>query len=116
MPPYLMPGLTPESATDICMEQCRAMCCRGPLILTLTQAEVLTFKQNSVALGVPLKLSKSPDNGGWVKFADHAGECCPMLDQSTFACRIYADRPQRCRDFPEKLTPGCAISGGTVGG
>ena len=70
MPPYLMPGLTPETASDICMDQCRAMCCRGPLILTLTQAEALIFERNSVALGVALKLSKSPDNGGWVKFAD----------------------------------------------
>ncbi|MDA0734405.1 MAG: YkgJ family cysteine cluster protein [Chloroflexi bacterium] len=111
-PPYLMSGLTPESASDICMNQCRAMCCRGPLILTLTEAELRAFEQNALALGVALKVGKSPDAGGWVKFADHVGECCPMLDQSTFACRVYAARPQRCRDFPEKLTPGCAISGG----
>ena len=25
-------NLTPEEASGICMDQCRAMCCRGPLI------------------------------------------------------------------------------------
>lgn len=112
MPPFRMPGLSPASSSDICMNQCRAMCCRGPLILTLTGSELLSFERDASVLGVVLKVSKSPDGGGWVKFADHAGECCPMLDQATFACRVYATRPQRCRDFPEKLTPGCAISGG----
>ena len=33
-----------------------------------------------------------------------------MLDPDTWACRIYADRPGRCRDFPERLTPGCPLS------
>lgn len=112
MSSYRMPGLTPESASDICMNRCRAMCCRGPLILTLTEAELMVFEQNASVIGVVLRVGKSPDGDGWVKFSEHAGECCPMLDRATFACRIYADRPQRCRDFPEKLTPGCAISGG----
>jgi Fe-S-cluster containining protein len=107
-----MPGLTPESASDICMNQCRAMCCRGPLVLALSEKERLAFEQNALEMGVPVKVSTSPDGGGWVKFSEHGGECCPMLDRTSFACRIYADRPQRCRDFPEKLTLGCAISGG----
>ena len=112
MPPHLIPGLTPEAASDICMNQCRAMCCRGALVLSLGAAEVADFERQAAALGVAAVVAQSVDGVGWVKFADHPGECCPMLDQATFACRIYENRPQRCRDFPEKLTPGCAISGG----
>jgi Fe-S-cluster containining protein len=104
--------MSAESASDICMNQCRAMCCRGPLILTLTRTERLAFQRYASVLGVALRVSGSPDGGGWVKFSEQGAECCPMLDRATFACRIYADRPQRCRDFPERPTPGCAISGG----
>ena len=108
---YLAPGLTPEQASVICMEQCRAMCCRGPLILTLDSGEVEEFSRRAADLGVDPKLTVN-DGGGWVRFSDHPGECCPMLDRETWACRIYDHRPRRCREFPERLTPGCAISGG----
>jgi Fe-S-cluster containining protein len=115
MPPHLRVGLSPEVASNICMHQCRAMCCRGPLILRLSGQEVLAFKRQAAALGLALQISPVPAGGGWVRFSDHAGECCPMLDESTSACRIYQDRPQRCRDFPERPTPGCAISGTAQG-
>ena len=112
MAQYLMPDLTPEAASHICMTQCKAMCCRGPLVLQLTGKEVPAFKGHASSLGVDLVVGTAPDGGGWVRFSDHAGERCPMLDESTFACRIYEDRPQRCREFPQRITPGCAISGG----
>lgn len=111
MPPHLISGLTSEAASHICMHQCRAMCCRGPLILRLTWQEALAFKGHAAALGVALKMSQAPDGGSWVRFSEHVGKCCPMLDQAISACRIYQERPQRCRDFPERATPGCAISG-----
>lgn len=111
MPPHLIAGLTPEAASHICMHQCRAMCCRGPLILRLTSQEVRAFKGHAAALGVALQITQAPDGAGRVRFSDHAGERCPMLDDTTSACRIYKDRPQRCRDFPERPTLGCAISG-----
>ena len=111
MPARLIAGLTPEAASHICMHQCRAMCCRGPLILQLTEEEVPAFEAQAARLDVHLQVVPAGDGRGWVRFSDHPGEHCPMLDPSTFACRIYEDRPQRCRDFPEKPTPGCAISG-----
>jgi Fe-S-cluster containining protein len=111
MPAEIMPGLTPEEASRICMEQCRAMCCRGPLILELTRDEADLFRGHAARFGVDAQVTARPDGGGWVRFSDHAGERCPMLDPGTNACRIYQDRPQRCRDFPERPTPGCAISG-----
>lgn len=109
---YMVPGLTAEAASHICMSQCKAMCCRGPLVLRLKRAEVPIFESRAAALGVYLMIQGTPDGGGWVRFADHPGNLCPMLDEATSACRIYDDRPERCREFPEKMTPGCAISGG----
>lgn len=111
MPPYLIEGLTAEAASHICMATCKAMCCRGPLILTLSEEEAVAFEQWSPALGVPMVISHGA-SGAWLRFSDHPGERCPMLEDGTFMCRIYEKRPQRCRDFPSNLTPGCAISGG----
>ena len=110
--PHLREGLIPEAASRICMDECRAMCCRGPLILRLERDEVQGFEKRARDLDVDLVFGRAADGGGMVRFADHAGESCPMLDQATFACRIYEQRPRRCREFPERLTPGCAISGG----
>jgi Fe-S-cluster containining protein len=107
---HLKAGLTPETASHICMNQCKAMCCRGPLILRLTWNEALAFIGHGAALGIPVHIIRVPDGTGWVRFTDHEGERCPMLDDRTSVCRIYQDRPQRCRDFPERATPGCAIS------
>ena len=112
-----MTGLTPEAATNICMNQCRAMCCQGPLILRLIEDEPALFEEKAAAMGLMVKVDAAPSGGGWVKFAEHPGQRCPMLNDATSACRIYNDRPQRCRIFPERPTPGCAISGpkGLVG-
>ena len=110
--PHIIAGLTPEAASAICMNQCKAMCCRGSLILILSAAEVPLFEEQATSLGAAATVTRTPAGEGWVRFSDHAGEHCPMLDDSTSRCRIYEDRPQRCRDFPETLTPGCAISGG----
>ena len=106
-----MVDLTPEATTDICMNQCLAMCCRGPLILRLSGDESSRLEEQAMALGLTVKVDTAPSGGGWVKFAEHMGERCPMLEDTTSACRIYQDRPQRCRIFPERPTPGCTISG-----
>jgi Fe-S-cluster containining protein len=94
------------------MNICRAMCCQGPLLLELAEDELPSFVEQATMLGVKLEVSKGLQGGGWVKFSDHEGERCPMLDPHTFACLIYENRPRRCREFPEKWTPGCPISGG----
>ena len=109
---YLLPGLDPEEASRICMESCRAMCCRGPLLLELDSAEVPAFRRKALELGRDVRIQEEEGAGGWLKFADHEGERCPMLDPDTWACMIYEARPRRCREFPERWTPGCAISGG----
>jgi Fe-S-cluster containining protein len=109
---HLTAGLTPEIASRICMHQCKAMCCRGPLYLDLTPQEVVAFKAHAVAFGVALHVNEAADGGGSVGFLEHVGERCPMLDDANSACRIYKDRPERCREFPDRVRPGCAISGG----
>ena len=95
-----MLNLTPEEASGICMDQCRAMCCRGPLILRLEADEVAVFHREAVHLGTTADISPAADGGGNLLFLDHPGECCPMLDQATFACPIYEQRPRVCREFP----------------
>ena len=112
MASYLRAGLSPAAASQICMNQCHAMCCRGPWILSLSRAEVQVFRAKAEEMGVEALVRPAADGGGWVRFSEHQGERCPMLDPDTFACRIYDSRPQRCRSFPEQKTPGCAISGG----
>ncbi len=107
----LAPHLTVEAASRICLHECRAQCCRGPLYLRLTASEVRDFRERAAALGVELKLTEAADGTGSVAFLEHAGARCPMLDARTSACRIYADRPARCREFPDGPRPGCAISG-----
>ncbi len=109
---FLVDGLTTEEASRICMEQCRAMCCRGPLILELSAEEAEDFRSRAAALGAEVNFLPLSRGRAGVRFSDYPGEFCPMLDRDTFACRIYEDRPERCRQFPERLTPGCAISGG----
>lgn len=108
---HLTSGLSLEEANRICMQQCRAMCCRGPQYLRLTSDEAAALERHAARLGVELHLVEDPD-GAAVRFLDHPGEHCPMLDGASSACRIYPDRPLRCREFPDKPRPGCAISGG----
>jgi len=109
---HLISGLTPAEASRICIHQCRAMCCRGPQCLQLTPEETVAFKNHAARLGVPLYVSESSDGSAVVPFPEYAGERCPMLDGATYKCRIYDDRPSRCRQFPDQQRPGCAISGG----
>jgi Fe-S-cluster containining protein len=103
--------LDPATATHVCMHECRAHCCQGPLYLQLAAAEVAGFRANAAALGVPLDVVEAPDGSGTVSFLEYPGERCPMLDKASSACRIYASRPQRCRDFPDRPRPDCPISG-----
>lgn len=112
MSPHLVAGLSAEAASRICKEQCGGMCCRGSLVLQLTSNEVSAFNEHAAILGVALLMTPTSDGGMWVRFSEHPGEHCPMLDASSSICRIYKDRPQRCRDFPPSFTLGCAISGG----
>ena len=60
MTPYLVPGLTPEAASRICMEQCRAGCCQGPLVLALTEDEVQPFTEQASTLGVTALVRRRP--------------------------------------------------------
>ena len=107
---YLKPGLTLREANTICMYQCRGQCSRGPLILRLEKNEVEAFKEMGAYLGIEPHISISHYGAAWVKFSEHVGEHCPMLDPDTSQCLIYNNRPNRCRAFPEKPTHGCPIS------
>ena len=112
MDPHTAPGMSPVAASKVCMDECGGMCCRGPLILTLLPSEVLSFEEHAARIRVKAKLYRESDGSGSLRFLDHPGDHCPMLDDATSACQIYDDRPKRCREFPDKAIPWCAISGG----
>jgi Fe-S-cluster containining protein len=95
------------------MHECGARCCQGPQYLRLRPDEVTPFARHAARLGVQLRLGRGADGGAIVRYLEHEGDRCPMLDPSTLACRIYAARPTRCREFPDGPRPGCAISTAT---
>ena len=47
--------LSAAAASRICMDQCKAMCCRGPLILRLNEDEVPGFLDQAHRIGVEVK-------------------------------------------------------------
>jgi Fe-S-cluster containining protein len=106
---YRKPSLTVLEAQRLCRDVCRALCCQGPQVLVLAADEVTPMRAHAARLGVPLALHWHPDGRASLRFAEHAGERCPMLDEG-HACRIYDARPARCRAFPEGPRPGCMIS------
>ena len=109
---FLAYGLTYAKASDICLNRCKAMCCRGELVLELKPEEISQFMAMASNIGVRANIVEQDSGVGWIFFADHPNQHCPMLDDQTSQCRIYENRPQRCRDFPERKVPGCEISGG----
>ncbi len=108
---YLKPGLTVEAASSICIERCGAQCCQGPLILKLSGEEKLIFQHKADHTRIPLKMTLL-DKSWLVKFQDHQGARCPMLDSESKKCLIYEDRPRQCRTFPSHPIEGCEISSG----
>lgn len=104
--------IDPGEVTNICINQCKAMCCRGPFILSLANYEFKEFERYSKELDRDLKPIYKDDGTVGIRFLDHIGGNCPMLNSDTSTCGIYQNRPKVCRDFPTKYTPGCLISGG----
>ncbi|HET6344515.1 MAG TPA: YkgJ family cysteine cluster protein [Myxococcota bacterium] len=98
------------STAELCMGTCRAGCCQGPAYLPLAAAEVRDFAARALRIGSTVRLRLAADGTAQVRFPEHPGDRCPMLDPATFACRIYETRPARCRAFPEAPRPGCPLS------
>ncbi|HUL77479.1 MAG TPA: YkgJ family cysteine cluster protein [Vicinamibacteria bacterium] len=96
-------------ARHLCQEICRAGCCRGPLVLRLGAGEVPRFRALAAELGVAVRVREGGRDAE-VRFLEHPGSRCPMLDGATSACRIYESRPFRCRAFPERPRPDCVLS------
>lgn len=106
---YRKPGLTVLEAQRLCRDVCGALCCQGPQVLVLSADEAIAMRAHASRLEVPLVLRARDDGGASLRFPDHDGDRCPMLDDDE-ACRIYDARPARCRAFPEGPRPGCVIS------
>ena len=97
--------MEPGAAHDIC-RRCGAACCQGPLVVELAPDEVRRLLDHAPTA----RIRGRPDGGGRLRVTEHPGDRCPWLDPATSSCRAYADRPARCRAFPERQTDGCALS------
>ena len=88
----------------LCVEQCRAACCRAPGSLVLSEREA-----QRLAMRVPgaLTLYHEGGNRHRLNFSDHGGQCPALNDDST--CRVYADRPVACHHYPSMPDPRCAV-------
>ena len=51
----LVRTIDPGEVSNICISQCKAMCCRGPLILSLTNDEFVEFERYSGKLDLDIK-------------------------------------------------------------
>lgn len=95
--------------TDLCANQCRALCCRDN-VLWLTDAEIAELwpeeqtAQTWRFTGSNGEWTAEAVTGGFVKMAP-----CRYLDLETSLCRVYDRRPKACRVFPTGPTPGCLI-------
>jgi Fe-S-cluster containining protein len=112
MSKHIKVELSTKDASDICMNKCKALCCRDPYILTLLTGEIDSFRTEANNLGISLDIEMSANGEGWVRFSEYEEQSCPMLDSANSICKIYDNRPMRCRDFPDSIIPGCEISGG----
>lgn len=93
----------------ICADECGAQCCRAPGHFKLTRTELVPLRQAANRLHVRFTVvaTAAPDT----VVADHAlnGGTCAFLDRKTNLCRVYEDRPDACRRFPERYEPRCAL-------
>ncbi|MFH1683184.1 MAG: hypothetical protein ABIA37_05310 [Candidatus Woesearchaeota archaeon] len=90
--------LTQKARKDIgkfCMEECKAYCCRkGYLVLTTSQAELITHQKEAVLKdNLTLKLI----NGNYSLNLHHD---CPALHDCKCDIHTKRNRPLACKQFP----------------
>lgn len=79
--------------TDPPCEQCPGACCRAYPHLQ----DGASLTQEEAALPLFREHLRRDATGPFLSFKK-SGKC-PFLDSSTFRCRIYADRPEKCQTF-----------------
>ena len=97
-------GWVQAPSVALCVERCRAACCRAPGSVVLSHHEA-----NRMALRSPTPLHLYDEGGNRLRlnFSDHDGHC-PMLEADA-RCRIYSDRPVACHRYPSQPELRCAV-------
>jgi Fe-S-cluster containining protein len=100
------------SVANICSVQCGAKCCRAPGQVIVSRQEATKLKALASQLKVKLVLLSAPILGHRLSLDfDKNGGKCPFLSRENL-CRIYEDRPEGCRNFPDRPTMGCLLNPG----
>lgn len=93
----------------VCSVDCGAKCCRQRTDVYISSDEVARLKSIAAKRGHEFEAKTSmasPDHF----FMELSGEKpCSFLEGTL--CGIWQDRPDACRAFPLKKTPGCLLSG-----
>jgi len=96
-----------QASKAICTDECGAQCCRAPGHFRCDEDELEVLREEAVRLGVRVRVVRLADKWA-VDFKNNDG-ACPFLDRDTSLCRVYAARPQACRDFPTKYEERCVL-------
>ena len=88
---------------ELCVDECKAYCCRAGLETTLDEHEVrrLNAKLNGMKLNV--RFDKIIRRYRW-----SIGKPCIFLLKDS-RCSIHDERPDACRRFPTRPKSWCAV-------
>jgi hypothetical protein len=76
---------------------CQATCCTIPGI-QITNIEAHRFLRTDLVQIEDLEVRKDTHKF-WMRRDETPQHRCAMQDRKTLACKIYADRPETCRDY-----------------
>jgi Fe-S-cluster containining protein len=102
------PGWVQPPSRALCVEQCRAACCRAPGSIELDGWELDSLRGSTPQTLIVYAELETPQVQRYrLNFSDHGGQCPMLADDAT--CRIYVNRPACCHAFPSQPDPRCAV-------
>ena len=96
--PLTVQGWVRPPSLALCADECGAKCCKNRLVL-LTPGEATRLSSMGHA---PITQGT---NGRWAMLTIPT---CVFLTTENL-CRIYAERPEACRVFPQRPASGCLV-------
>lgn len=92
-----------EATYELCVVECGGKCCSMDLRVNMTKDEAVRLAElasGTIIMNYDETKSKSP-------YSMNIKGGCQFLRGG--ACSIHEDRPQSCRNFPYRPTPGCVV-------
>lgn len=104
--------MTPEELGNVCSKQCKAKCCRAPMIMSLTEKETATLRTLARSLKVDVVINQVPGERRYtLEQRDQTDEKCPFLTKDNL-CAIHDQRPNSCLTWPGfEKQQNCLLSG-----